>query len=125
MKATTAVHCDIYQRYLGIPKSTAMHFAQQLRKDESVLRRGKQGAAGAIGLTAAETASWTIALCAATATTRKSPDPVETVKLARAAVRLSDPDLDARAAPEALDGLAIGRAETFGEAIDSLLNDMR
>lgn len=96
-----------------------MHYVQQLRKDEDVFRRGKQGL-GAIEPTTSEIANWTIALCAATATTRKSPDPISTVRFARAAVRLSEP-----CPPDAFGNLAIAHAKTFGQAIDSLLDDMR
>ena len=123
MRPTTAAFCEnIYEPLLGIPKSTAMHFCQALRQDETVFRRGKQGF-GAIEPTAVEVANWTIALCAATAVTRKSPDPIETIKFARAAVRLSGYGLDV--SPKALGNLAIANAATFGEAIDSLIADMR
>jgi hypothetical protein len=125
--ATTSIYCDIYERFIGFPKSTAMCFAQRLRADRDkppAMRRGKRGL-GALDLNAFEVANWTIALCAATATTRKSPDAIETVKFARAAVRLSDRYLDASCPAEAIEGLAIGGATTFGEAIDSLISDMR
>jgi hypothetical protein len=124
MRATAGVASGIFERYLGVPKPTSRDFAQRLRKDPDLLRPGRQGF-GAPELTVSELSNWTIALCAATATTRKSPDAIQTVKLARAAVRLSEPDLDARCSPEALAGLAVGHAKTFGEAIDSLIVDMR
>ena len=124
MRSTTAAFCDIFERYFSIPKSTAMHFVQQLREDESIFRRGKRGL-GAIEPTTSEIANWTTALCAATATTRKSPDTLDTVRYARAAVRLSDFDLDTRCSAEAIGDLAIGRAKTYGEAVDSLIDDMR
>jgi len=123
MRSTTAAFCDqVFEPLLGIPKSTAMHFAQALRQDETIFRRGKQGF-GAVEPTAAEVANWLIALVAATAVTRKSPDPIDTVKFARAAVRLSGYGLDI--APEGLDDLAIANAATFGEALDTLIADMR
>jgi hypothetical protein len=125
--ATSTIFCDIYERFLGIPKSTAMTFAQRLRADRDkppAMRRGKPGA-GALDLTAFEVANWTIALCAATATTRKRPDAIETVKFARAAVRLSDRFLDASCPPEAIEGLSIAGAQTFGEFIDIVIFHMR
>jgi hypothetical protein len=122
--ATSPAFCDVFERYCEIPNSTSMLAAQRLRVDESVLRRGRRGA-GALDLSAAEVANWVIALCAATATTRKSPDAIETVKRARAAVRLHDPELDRDCPAPAIEGLAIAGAKTFGEAIDGLLADMR
>jgi hypothetical protein len=125
--ATSPIFCDIYERFIGFPKSTAMCFAQRIRADSGeppLMRRGKQGL-GALDLNAFEVANWTIALCAATATTRKSPDAIETVKFARAAVRLSDRFLDPSCPPEAVEGLSIAGAKTFGEFIDSVISDMR
>jgi hypothetical protein len=125
--ATTSIYCDIYKRFIGFPKSTSMTFAQRIRADSGeppLMRRGKQGL-GALDLNAWEVANWTIALCAATATTRKSPDAIETVKFARAAVRLSDQYWDVACLPEAIEGLSIAGAKTFGEFIDSIIYDMR
>jgi hypothetical protein len=124
MKPTTGTFTDIFDRAFAIPPSTAMEFCQRLRQDESLFRRGKRGQ-GALALTTAELANWTTALCAATARTRQGPCAIETVKLARAAVRLSEPGLDARCPAAALEGLAIGQATTFGEAFEGLIEDMR
>lgn len=122
--ATTAPFCELFEHRLGIPKSTAMAFAQRLRKDKSVLRRGRAGRA-AVDLTAQEVVNWTIALCAATSTARKGPDPIQTVKLARSAPRIRSDDLDKYCPLASLEGLGLAGAETFGEAIDSLIADMR
>ncbi len=124
MKATAPLIAETLDRLLGVPKSTALDFASRLRRDESLFRRGKQGP-GALAVSATELANWTIAVCAATAITRKSPDAVDTVKLARGATRILEPDLAARCPPEAVEGLAISQARTFGEAIDGLIADMR
>jgi hypothetical protein len=124
MRATAGQVSDVYERYFGVPKPTSRDFAQRLRKDPALLRRGKQGP-NAPELTISELTNWTIALVAATATTRKCPDAVETVRLARAARRLDSDDLEAYCQPEALEGLAVARATTAGAAIDSLLSDMR
>jgi hypothetical protein len=125
--ATSSIYTEIFDVFCGIPKSTAMTVAQRIRADRDdppLLRRGKQGV-GALDLNAWEVANWIIALAAATATTRKCPDAIETVKLARATARLHEHDWDAQCPADAIEGLSIGSAETFGEAIDSLVNDMR
>lgn len=116
MPATAPTFADsIFPAYLGIPKSTANDYLQRLRAGKLV-RRGKQGP-GALPLTTSEVGNWLIALCAATATTRERPDATETVKLVRAARRIFE-----RSNPS---GLSIDRAHTFGQAIDSLIDDMR
>jgi hypothetical protein len=120
--ATTTDFCSVFEARLGIRQGTAMLFAQRLRKDQTLLRRGRAGR-GAVDLTAQEVANWLIALCAATSTARKGPDAIATVKLARSAARVRADDI--RCPPAALEGLGLASATTFGEAIDSLFTDMR
>jgi hypothetical protein len=117
--ATTTVFVDILSRLLGIPPSTITAYIQRLRENESVFRRGKQGQ-GAIEPTAPELANLLIALCATPSTGRKAPEPLEVVGIARAAVRLVESRVN-----DAIDCLAVARAQTFGEAIEALIADMR
>jgi hypothetical protein len=115
---------DIFERYAGIPKSTAMNYIQRLREDEKFFRRGRPGGGG-VDVEIHEVTNATIALCAAAATTRSRPDALETVRRVRAAVRISNSDLEAMCPQHRLRGLAIANAQTAGEALDSLISDMR
>jgi hypothetical protein len=124
MRATTGAISRIFENDLGIPRPTSRDFVRRLRKDVAVIRPGKQGP-HAPALSVSEVTNWTIALCAATATTRKSPDALETVRAVRAAPRIDHPDLARECLPEAIEGLSIDQAKTAGEAIDSLITDMR
>lgn len=117
--ATTTVFVEILSRLLGIPPSTITAYIQRLRENENVFRRGKQGQ-GAIEPTANELANLLIALCATPSTGRKAPEPLEVVRIARAAVRLVESRVN-----DAIDCLAVARATTFGEAIEALIADMR
>lgn len=117
--ATTTVFVEILSRLLGIPPSTITAYIQRLREDEAVFRRGKQGP-GAIAPTADELANLLIALCATPSTGRKAPDPLEVVRIARAAARLTDSRVNS-----AIGCLAVAHANTFGEAIEALIADMR
>ncbi|TAI60059.1 hypothetical protein, partial [Bradyrhizobium sp. Leo170] len=74
--------------------------------------------------TTTEIANWFIAMCAAPSTGRKAADPIETVKFARAALRITDRYLPPGYV-ESVEGLTFPKAETFGEAIDLLIEDMR
>jgi hypothetical protein len=124
MRATAGVISKVIESDLGVPKPTSRDFLQRLRTDPKIIRPGRQGP-NAPALSVSEVANWVIALCAATATTRKSPDTLETVRAVRAAPRLAHPDLDRECPPEAIEGLGIGQAKTAGDAIDSLITDMR
>jgi len=117
--ATAGTYLDIFEHGLGQAQTTAVHVAQALRADESILRRGKRGF-GALSLTAAEASNWLIALAAPIAPTAKAPSPIETVRSVRAASRLP-----ASGRHDVMDGLSVADASTFGEALDSLLRDMR
>jgi hypothetical protein len=115
--ATTTVFIEILSRLLGVPASTITTYIQRLREDETIFRRGKQGP-GAVDLTARELASLLIALCATPSTGRKAPNPLDVVRTARAAARLSGEFT------EEIRGFAFSRAETFGEALEALISDM-
>jgi hypothetical protein len=119
--STTGTYCEIFNRWLGIPRSTAMDTAQILRHEPAILRSGKRGR-GALTLTPAEVNNWLIALVAGKATTRAAPDAIETVRDVRAARRVTDPDLDDCVA---IADLSVAKAQTAGEALDALLHDMR
>jgi len=121
--ATTTVYTEILSRLLGIPASTITTYIQRLRVDETIFRRGKQGP-GAVDLTASELANLLIALCATPSTGRKAPNPLDIVRIARAAARLTTGALPSRLAEE-IKNFAFSRAETFGEALEALITDMR
>jgi hypothetical protein len=123
--ATTSAFSDIFNRLLGIPVSTSMTYLQRLREDETVFRRGKQGA-GALEPTTTEIANWLIALCATPSTGRKAPDALATVRIVRSAPRLVDMYVPPGASyTHHANGLAIEAAQNFGEAVDALIDDMR
>ncbi|MET4208925.1 hypothetical protein ABIB95_003742 [Bradyrhizobium sp. LA2.1] len=121
--ATTTVYVDILSRLLGIPVPTITTYIQRLREDETLFRRGKQGP-GAIEPTAAEIANLLIALCATPSTGRRAPNPLDVVRTARAAIRLTSGAFSSRLA-EDIAHFTFARAETFGEALEALIADMR
>lgn len=116
--ATSTVYTEILSRLLGIPVPTITTYMQRLREDEAIFRRGKQGL-GAIDLTAAELANLIIALCATPSTGRSAPKPLDVVRTARAAKKLSPIIADETS------HFAFSRAEIFGEALEALIGDMR
>lgn len=123
--SNTPTFLELNHRLFGFPISTQTTYLQRLRDDEGIFPRGKQGG-GAVAPAAVHVANLLIALCAAPSTGRKAPDAIETVRRVRGARRLFEyyipPDLDFTSR---IDGLRIESAVTFGEAIDSLIADMR
>jgi len=120
---TTTIYMEILSRLLGIPASTIGHYLQILRGDESVFRRGKRGM-GAIDPAPHEIANLVIAICATPSKGRKAPDALAIVKSARAAALLPRGEYFPSNIAAIAD-LGVSRASTFGEAIDSLIADMR
>lgn len=122
---TTPTFLEINQQLLGFPISTQTTYLQRLREDQSIYPRGKQGG-GAVQPSASHVANLLIALAATPSSGRKTPDALATVRKVRAARRLRElyksPELNFI---ENADGLKIESCETFGEAIDSLIDDMR
>lgn len=119
--ASTTTYMEIQSRLLGIPVPTITTYTQRLREDESIFRRGKRGM-GSVEPTASEISSLLIALCATPSTGRAAPHPLDVVRTARAAVRVTDnaPHINSDAIKE----LSVARASTFGDAIEALIADM-
>ncbi|WP_271583268.1 hypothetical protein [Bradyrhizobium sp. CCBAU 45389] len=78
---------------------------------------------GSVEPTASEVANLLIALCATPSTGRTAPHPLDVVRTARAAVRVTDyaPHIN----NEAIRDLSVAHASTFGDAIEALVADMR
>lgn len=116
---------DLFEQLAAMPRSTITDRMQSIREDEAVFRRGRPGGGGLRDLKVHEATNLMIALCAASATTKRKPDALETVHRVRTAVRLSDESLDAMQPEKTLHGLTLSSAKTAGEAIDSIIDDMR
>jgi len=121
--ATSTIYIEILSRLLGIPVPTITTYVQRLREDEAIFRRGKQGQ-GAVDLTTSEIANLVIALCATPSTGRRAPKPLDVVKTCRAAKKLTEGALPSQIGDD-IRHFAFSRATTFGEALESLIGDMR
>lgn len=113
-----------FQEAFGVaPKVLGLH-RQRLASDPALMRPLRRGCAQD-PLGGHEVTNLVISVCAPSCAAHRYPDTVETVRLCRAAMRVTDDFDRAMNPPERFAGLSFGNAATFGEAIDGLLMDLR
>ena len=118
---TTASYCDIFERHFGIPKSTAMMFVQRLREDERIFRRAGVRRDRAYNFGNFELDGRFVR------SDRYYPQKSRYTFHGQIRTQRTDymTDLDQWVPPEAVGDLSLVRAMSFGEALDSLVDDMR